>query len=551
MGIKDLLKFMKPYVQPIHIQKYAGKRVGIDAYSWLHKGAYSCSMELCLDSDSVKKLNYLKYFMHRINLFRHYRIIPVVVFDGANIPCKAATEEERHRRRKANLDTALAKHKEGDIRAASELFQRSISITPKMAHQLIQILRSENVEYVVAPYEADAQLAYLSSLEAENGGIAAVISEDSDLLAYGCPVTVFKMDRYGNGEEIILDKVFDSEDLVPSFRNFNKELFTEVVVQGNGMCVLAGCDFLQSIHGIGIGKAHSLVSKYRDLDRALHVLRFDKGNQMPEDYLKSFREAVAVFQHARIYDAKNKRLKHLKPIDEKLQQFLEDELDFLGPELPPSVATAIAKGELDPITMEAFNFYAGSTILDHIQGSYEHPIPKAIDLVLSPKESCFTLFPSCKTRDERITAMKQSLNVTETKYVNEAEALKRIMAPLYVHGIPETIKPCNETPSSIPNNNPFKKQKLDNISSDQTESIQVSEVTDVINSDERDCNKIISEQVSVVTEVEKLEAFSEGLSSQGSINSKPKKIKQTKFKRKACKDFNRGNSSILNFFSPK
>ena len=50
-----------------------------------------------------------------------------------------------------------------------------------------QILRSEDIEFVVAPYEADAQLAYLSSLEVDNGGIVAVVSEDSDLLAYGCP----------------------------------------------------------------------------------------------------------------------------------------------------------------------------------------------------------------------------------------------------------------------------------------------------------------------------------------------------------------------------
>lgn len=49
-----------------------------------------------------------------------------------------------------------------------------------------QVLRSENIEYVVAPYEADAQLAYLCSLEEEKGGIVSVITEDSDLIAYGC-----------------------------------------------------------------------------------------------------------------------------------------------------------------------------------------------------------------------------------------------------------------------------------------------------------------------------------------------------------------------------
>lgn len=60
-------------------------------------------------------------------------------------------------------------------------------ITYKFVLFTYQILRSENIEFVVAPYEADAQLAYLATLEAEKGGVAAVITEDSDLIAYGCP----------------------------------------------------------------------------------------------------------------------------------------------------------------------------------------------------------------------------------------------------------------------------------------------------------------------------------------------------------------------------
>lgn len=324
MGVKDLLKFMKPYIEPVHIKKYNGKRVGIDAYSWLHKGAYSCSMEICLNSNSEKKLRYLDYFMHRINLLRHYKITPVVVFDGGNIPCKAGTEQDRYRKRKANRELAMEKLKEGNANAATEFFQRAISITPLMAHQLIQILRSENIEFLVAPYEADAQLAHLASLEAERGGIAAVITEDSDLLAYGCQATIFKMDRYGNGEEIVLDKVFDAAARKPSFQCFDKELFM-------GMCVLAGCDFLPSVPGIGISKAHSYVSKYRNLDRVLSVLKLEKGRQMPEDYSKSFIEALAVFQHARIYDSNNKRLEHMKPVPQNLLESLEGKLDFLGP----------------------------------------------------------------------------------------------------------------------------------------------------------------------------------------------------------------------------
>ncbi len=55
--------------------------------------------------------------------------------------------------------------------------------------------RQRGVEFLVAPYEADSQLAYLASLPQEAGGVAAVISEDSDLLAYGVPALLFKCDR--------------------------------------------------------------------------------------------------------------------------------------------------------------------------------------------------------------------------------------------------------------------------------------------------------------------------------------------------------------------
>lgn len=115
-------------------------------------------MELCLDTDGKKKLRYIDYFMHRVNLLQHYEIIPVVVLDGGNMPCKAATGDERHRqvffsfiisylvhsplllmnffhltkrldfilifrKRKANFDAAMVKLKEGNVGAATELFQ--------------------------------------------------------------------------------------------------------------------------------------------------------------------------------------------------------------------------------------------------------------------------------------------------------------------------------------------------------------------------------------------------------------------------------------------
>ena len=47
----------------------------------------------------------------------------------------------------------------------------------------------------MAPYEADAQLAFLY----KSGQVDVVFTEDSDLLTFGVKKCFFKMDNMGNG----------------------------------------------------------------------------------------------------------------------------------------------------------------------------------------------------------------------------------------------------------------------------------------------------------------------------------------------------------------
>lgn len=51
-----------------------------------------------------------------------------------------------------------------------------------MALKLIKRCREINVDCIVAPYEADSQLAYLNLSNIAH----LVITEDSDLLLFGC-----------------------------------------------------------------------------------------------------------------------------------------------------------------------------------------------------------------------------------------------------------------------------------------------------------------------------------------------------------------------------
>ncbi|KAJ1568086.1 Rad2 nuclease, partial [Cladochytrium tenue] len=90
---------------------------------------------------------------------------------------KRPTERGRRRRRAELRERARAAQASGDAARAAELLQQSVDVTPRMAHELIARLRALQVEFVVAPYEADAQLAALERA----GRVDAVLTEDSDL----------------------------------------------------------------------------------------------------------------------------------------------------------------------------------------------------------------------------------------------------------------------------------------------------------------------------------------------------------------------------------
>lgn len=75
---------------------------------------------------------------------------------------------------------------------ALSLLRRSVDVTHKMALNLIKQCREINVDCIVAPYEADSQLAFLNL-----SGIAhLVITEDSDLLLFGCKRVINSNKKY-------------------------------------------------------------------------------------------------------------------------------------------------------------------------------------------------------------------------------------------------------------------------------------------------------------------------------------------------------------------
>lgn len=68
MGIQGLLPLLKSIMLPIHIKDLQGCSVAIDTYSWLHKGALSCSKDLCKGIPTSKYHSFFHTFIHSLRI---------------------------------------------------------------------------------------------------------------------------------------------------------------------------------------------------------------------------------------------------------------------------------------------------------------------------------------------------------------------------------------------------------------------------------------------------------------------------------------------------
>ena len=56
MGIQGLLPFLKGIQRDVHVSSFRGRKVAVDGYCWLHKGAYSCAFQLVMKTEKLETL---------------------------------------------------------------------------------------------------------------------------------------------------------------------------------------------------------------------------------------------------------------------------------------------------------------------------------------------------------------------------------------------------------------------------------------------------------------------------------------------------------------
>ena len=269
----------------------------------------------------------------------HFGVTPYLVFDGDFLPSKAATEKERAQRRSQCRNAGLELHRVGKTSQAQKELQKAVDVTPEMAAQLIRELKKLDVQYVVAPYEADAQLAYLE----KKGIIQGVISEDSDLLVFGVKCLLTKLDQYGDCVELNRKDFTACRDI---------SLVGWSDIEFRLMAILSGCDYLSSISNMGLLTAYRMVRKYKTIDKILRMLQFDGKYYVPAGYQQAFENAVLTFRHQRVFCPITKALTTVTEPD--IGQEV-DGLSFIGAFVEPEIAAEVASGFLHPTSKKPLN----------------------------------------------------------------------------------------------------------------------------------------------------------------------------------------------------
>ncbi|XP_055570441.1 exonuclease 1 [Falco cherrug] len=345
MGIQGLLQFIKEAAEPAHVKKYKGQAVAVDTYCWLHKGAYTCAEKLARGEPTDL---YVAFCMKLVDMLLSFGIKPILVFDGCTLPSKKEVEKARREKRQASLLKGKQLLQEGRLSEARECFGRSINVTHFMAHEVIKAARARGVDCIVAPYEADAQLAYLN----KSGMVQAIITEDSDLLAFGCKKVFLKIDKFGNGLEIDQARLGNCKQL--------GNVFTEEKFRY--MCILSGCDYLPSIHGIGLGKACKLLKLANNPDITKVIKKMGQYLKMnitvPEEYIQGFMRANNTFLYQLVFDPVNRKLVPLNPYGDDIDP---ETLIYAGRHFGDDTAFQIAVGNIDIDTMEQIDNYNPDT----------------------------------------------------------------------------------------------------------------------------------------------------------------------------------------------
>ena len=308
MGIRDLLSLYKSLLRKENLSNFKGKTCAIDMMVWLYKGMYAVN-----NNPNIKDI-YLNFPLKMLTILKENGINCIAVFDGNLLPAKLKEIQERINCKIANEILASKLREEGNIVQSNVVNNRSLNVTSVHINTLIYLLQKLNFKIIVAPYESDAQIAYLYHKKK----IDFAITEDSDLIPYGVKRIAFKMNENGDFEYLNLNIDEIPKDIINNLNEEGKFMLHLNRLKLVQFCVMQGCDYIKSIKGLGMKTLIKLFKEMNSFEEIIKAVasygmkyKFEEQNGDSLLYLKQAKEACSVFYYQIVYDFEEKKLTHI------------------------------------------------------------------------------------------------------------------------------------------------------------------------------------------------------------------------------------------------
>merc|ERR1719217_444556 len=236
-------------------------------------------------------------------------IKPVYVFDGKPPELKLGELQARREKAaeaKAKLQTALESGDQEQVLAATK---GTVRVTKEQNEQTKELLTLMGVPIVDAPSEAEATCAGLCKA----GKVYAAATEDADCLTFGTKLLVRNLMAAESQKKTIL------------------EVKLEVILEQLGItmdqfidfCIMCGCDYCDTIKGVGPSTAIKQIMQHGSLEKVLENMEKDK---IPANF--NYQVARDFFRECEAVDTSKVNFEFKEPDYEGLAKFLIEENSF-------------------------------------------------------------------------------------------------------------------------------------------------------------------------------------------------------------------------------
>lgn len=227
MGIRNLNNVIRKHCNSTLLEwpmaRLSGKTIVVDVLSYLYQFK---------SDDSLIGNTYIL-----IMLFRKYSIDALYIFDGLASSAKKKCQLERFMKKKSAEDKCrelenqiatpidICKQRCLSIQLANEK-KKCVRLTKLDKHSVMQLMDACGVSYLIADGEADAMCVKL----VETGKAFACLSEDMDMIAYGCPKVLRCLNLMTSSLML-----YDTKEILRSMNITVREL--------TDACIISGTDY--------------------------------------------------------------------------------------------------------------------------------------------------------------------------------------------------------------------------------------------------------------------------------------------------------------------